>query len=179
MWDAGLVLAGYINSWPRTHVDQLTTIDLGAGTGIAGLSLARMGARVFLVDLPACLPLLRHNAELNSLQVEVMPLRWGDKTHIEDVRRQTSPKVDLILASDLFAWPDLFDDLLATVVALSSLSTTILLSYEERNPPAESVFFKKLYMAGFELDEVPTESLDPEYRSSEIHIFRARLRPRL
>ncbi|ELR24758.1 uncharacterized protein ACA1_174180 [Acanthamoeba castellanii str. Neff] len=64
-----------------------TVVELGAGTGVAGLAIgALLGrSRIVLTDLPPYLPLLRHNAALNApllrsrgSSVEVASYRWGE-----------------------------------------------------------------------------------------------------
>jgi len=66
-------------------------LELGAGTGLVGLTLAALGAEVVLTELSAALPLLRANVEANkevvltkdvgSTRTSAMPvvchLEWG------------------------------------------------------------------------------------------------------
>lgn len=62
VWDAALVLAKYLEStkFPPGFFAHCRTVEVGAGTGIVGLVLASMGARVALTDRECSLPLLRH-----------------------------------------------------------------------------------------------------------------------
>lgn len=48
-------------------------IELGAGVGLVGLSLARLGAAVTLTDKPALLSLLKGNVARNWLGERVRP----------------------------------------------------------------------------------------------------------
>ncbi len=41
-------------------------MELGAGVGLVGLTLAARGAKVFITDKRTVLPLARRNAELNG-----------------------------------------------------------------------------------------------------------------
>jgi methylase of polypeptide subunit release factors len=52
-----------------------TVVELGAGTGVAGIAIgALLGrSRVVLTDLPPYLPLLRHNAALNAPLLRTAP----------------------------------------------------------------------------------------------------------
>lgn len=54
-----------------------TVVELGAGTGVAGLAIgALLGrSRIVLTDLPPYLPLLRHNAALNAPLLRTTPAR--------------------------------------------------------------------------------------------------------
>lgn len=88
LWRSPKVLCGHIRS--RSLVDDCDVIDLGAGTGLCGLTAARLGARsVLLTDLADLCPLLRFNAELNHpasmgsegahavAAASVVALAWG------------------------------------------------------------------------------------------------------
>lgn len=48
-------------------------IELGAGVGLVGLSLARLGAQVTLTDKPALLSLLKGNVARNWLGERLRP----------------------------------------------------------------------------------------------------------
>ena len=43
-------------------------LELGAGTGLCGLVLAKLGAHVTITELPELLPVLEQNVRLNNLQ---------------------------------------------------------------------------------------------------------------
>ena len=86
MWDSSLVLSRYLEKhvspkfWKGKHV-----IELGAGTGIVGLTVAGIGGveQVLLTDLPDLKPLLKENVKLNKkitkgCQVQVVEFEWGN-----------------------------------------------------------------------------------------------------
>ncbi|KAL3131370.1 hypothetical protein ABBQ38_007685 [Trebouxia sp. C0009 RCD-2024] len=62
VWDAALVLLNYFCKDP-TLVRGKQTIELGAGTGIVGLTAAILGARVVVTDLPKYLAGLERNVQ--------------------------------------------------------------------------------------------------------------------
>mmetsp|Transcript_23306 Transcript_23306/g.78683 ORF Transcript_23306/g.78683 Transcript_23306/m.78683 type:complete len:187 (-) Transcript_23306:329-889(-) len=104
-------------------------LELGAGTGLAGMSGALLGAsHVALTDLPENLPLLRRNAALNRLAgdgVEVAALDWT-KPPPEAL---LAGGWDLILAADCVFWEVLFDPLIATLQALLAAATPSAAAY--------------------------------------------------
>jgi predicted RNA methylase len=78
-------------------------VELGAGTGAAGLAIAAAHphARVVLTDLPEVCPLLRANAQ-GCPRVEVRPLSWGCATHAQALRDELGlTPVSHVICSDL------------------------------------------------------------------------------
>jgi len=78
-------------------------VELGAGTGAAGLALAAAHphARVVLTDLPEVCPLLQANAR-GFAGVRVRPLSWGCAAHAEALQAELGPApISCIICSDL------------------------------------------------------------------------------
>ena len=78
-------------------------VELGAGTGAAGLALAAAHpqARVVLTDLPEVCPLLQANAQ-GFAGVRVRPLSWGCTAHAQALQVELSPTpISCVICSDL------------------------------------------------------------------------------
>ena len=180
VWDAAIVLARYfLLKGDREKWRDLRVIELGAGTGCVGLTLASLGANVWLSDLPWALRLLNMNVAANAhlFQIEpnVVPLSWGDNEQAA-LLLEHAGSFDLIVVSDCVHWPELFEKLIDTMDALSTVQTAIYLSYEVRNFSREKEFFA-LAKQRFLIDILPKEELDPEFCCDEIIVFRLRRRP--
>eukprot|EP00929_Paragymnodinium_shiwhaense_P040912 TRINITY_DN21289_c0_g1_i3.p1 TRINITY_DN21289_c0_g1~~TRINITY_DN21289_c0_g1_i3.p1 ORF type:complete len:297 (+),score=63.84 TRINITY_DN21289_c0_g1_i3:62-952(+) len=68
VWSGGELLAQIL---PRlSGLRGKRVLDLGSGTGVAGLAAAACGANVKLTDLPAAMPLLERNVARNLALVE-------------------------------------------------------------------------------------------------------------
>ena len=110
--------------------DPLRVLELGAGCGVLGISLAAMGEQVVLTDIDLAFgestdSTLRHleaNVALNSdivgKRAEVRRLAWGDDEDITEVAK-LGP-FDLIVGCDLVYDPDLHVPLLQTLRQLSA-----------------------------------------------------------
>jgi hypothetical protein len=77
---AALALVEFLRT-QRASFSNQRVLELGAGAGAVGLSLAKWGANVTLTDMEAMQPLLRHNIDVNfenTSQVHALPLLWAD-----------------------------------------------------------------------------------------------------
>jgi len=115
VWPAAPVLAWYLalHDFPR----GLRVLELGAGTALPGLLLAKLGHSVTLSDninSPNCLKNCREAVLANHLEgsVSVLPLSWGLVT--SDLLKLRG-SLDLVIGSDLFFDPSVFSPLLETV----------------------------------------------------------------
>lgn len=158
-WDAAFILGEYvIDRFKEEKPDKpINAIELGSGTGLAGLIVAKAlpGAVVVLTDLPELMPLLTRNIELNfgsrdELRDHVNPvlgeylakdhsngevrgsatasvLRWGDKE-----QEMSFGTFDVVLGADVVA--TLYDPiaLSETIAQLSHSRTVVYVSFKER-----------------------------------------------
>lgn len=137
IWPCAPVLAWYL--W--LHQSELKkgsrVLELGAGTALPGLLLAKLGHQVTLSDslvLPHTLDNCREAAKCNELQekVQVIGLSWGiTTTSLLKLRG----KVDFIIGSDLFFDPSVFEPLIVTVKWLldNNKGCQFLCSVQERS----------------------------------------------
>jgi hypothetical protein len=150
IWDAAVVLAEFIacrfgnasidgdlGGRQRGGMSGLEVLELGAGTGIAGMVCAKLGARVAITDKDFVVPLITANAQRNAPeqvahgQVWGQALSWGQKLP-KYLKRNA---LDLIVASDVVGCGDqaLYPPLIKTLVDLSVPSNApILMTYKPR-----------------------------------------------
>lgn len=134
IWDAGLALALTLGNDPSTPGKNV--LELGSGTGIGGLSAATAGADVVLSDRSdadgGSVRLLKQNIELNEFEGRVVAeeLKWG---HQAAAGFHAKGPFDLICGSDLLYDPSSHEDLLDTLVELSTPGhTEVMLTYPIR-----------------------------------------------
>ena len=138
-------------------------LELGAGTGVVGLSLARRGAAVMLTDKAACLPLIEQNIGNNATgvgnRVDVMPLDWkavGD--FWGTCARRWQPNL-LLLCECIYDPMHLTRSPLVPIVVdffrftvneeASAVAPRIaLIAYETRDADIETAFLQQLRRAG-------------------------------
>jgi len=134
----------------------MTALELGAGTGIVGLTLAellvgsgRTGDRVVLTDLPQVCVLLQENLHLHRPQlrtetVSVEPLAWGDARHAQLITQKLNGRrLSHIICSDLVYFPELLGPLLRTLLHLTTTPDPplVVMSYKIRSLPKETPFW--------------------------------------
>jgi len=138
VWGAGAALGRHLLL--TTLPERPEVIEIGSGTGVAGLAAAAAGATsVILTDLPEGVPRLkdmiqRNEAALQSTEVTAAALEWGDEGA---ARTLCADGVDLVLAADVLysGEPAVHEALRATFVALAKPRDALILhAYEERWP---------------------------------------------
>ncbi|KAF8271167.1 putative methyltransferase-domain-containing protein [Lactarius quietus] len=111
VWEAAYAMMLYVRDSDAYEFDPrfefgaegVVVVELGAGTGAAGLALAAAHphARVVLTDLPEVCPLLQANAR-GFAGVRVRPLSWGCAAHAEALQAELGPApISCIICSDL------------------------------------------------------------------------------
>ncbi|XP_001604161.1 methyltransferase-like protein 23 isoform X1 [Nasonia vitripennis] len=134
-WPSAPVLAWYL--WE--HKKELAgkrVLELGSGTALPGIVASKCGALVTLSEsatLPKSLQHLRRSCELNgvSSQVKVVGITWG---FFLSSLFSLGP-LDLVLGSDCFYDPSVFEDIVVTVAFLleRNPSAKFLCTYQERS----------------------------------------------
>ncbi|XP_030071161.1 protein N-lysine methyltransferase METTL21D isoform X2 [Microcaecilia unicolor] len=170
VWDAAIVLAKYLEA--GLVLRRRSVLELGAGTGLVGLMAAVHGADVTITDLEDLQDLMKINIENNkqlitgSIQAKV--LKWGESI------MEFLPPPDYILMADCIYYEQSLEPLVKTLEELAGPETCIMCCYEERtmgkNPEIEREFFKLLHM-NFDVEKIPLEKHNEEYRSEDIHIL--------
>jgi predicted nicotinamide N-methyase len=176
-WDASICLAQYL-SLPvnrKSIVEGKKVIELGAGTGVAGLSAAFLGARsVQLTDLNYATANLRQNVEINTrtnpsikVKVDVGVLDWTDSG-----TWPTGP-VDVILAADVAWLNHLVAPLASTIkgVLARNPEAELYLAHQTRSTSVDKALFDSL-RKDLSVTEIDRALYHQEFSSEKIKIFR-------
>ncbi|XP_025911892.1 protein-lysine methyltransferase METTL21D [Apteryx rowi] len=151
----------------------------GCSPHLAHRPTAAVGrANVTVTDLEELQELLKVNIENNKHlvtgSVRAKVLKWG-----EDVT-EFQPPPDYILMADCIYYEESLEPLLKTLKDLTGPNTCVLCCYEQRtmgkNPEIERKYFE-LLQRDFELEKIPLDKHDEEYRSEDIHIMNIHRKP--
>ncbi|KAI9754718.1 MAG: hypothetical protein M4579_004565 [Chaenotheca gracillima] len=169
LWPAGIALAEYILRYQREELRGKKTVELGAGGGLVGLSLA-LAAPVFaaplhLTDLPPLLNLMQHNISLNSLEslCQASVLSWGEESDPSSTPPPSSsppatsaeplPKhPDIILAADCVYFEPSFPLLTQTLQDMVGPNTMVYFCFKKRRKA--DVRFLKMVRRVLDVKEV-------------------------
>ncbi|KAJ1291510.1 hypothetical protein BS78_02G320500 [Paspalum vaginatum] len=151
LWPSAATLLRVLPASPRLlpRAPPLSVLELGSGTGAAGLALAAaLPARAVLSDLPDALPNLRHNADLNAhllaaagAAASVVPLPWGDAAAMEEVA--AAAPFDVVVASDVVYYEALVDPLIETLRFFVKGDVVFLMAHMRRWKRTDNKFFAK------------------------------------
>ena len=134
-WPSAPILAWYL--WEnREDLIGKRVLELGSGTALPGILASKCGAHVTLSDsasLPRSLQHIRRSCELNGVlsQVKIIGITWG----IFLSSLFTIGPLDLIIGSDCFYEPTVFEEIIVTVAFLLERNSTakFLCTYQERS----------------------------------------------
>ncbi|KAF9099520.1 hypothetical protein BGX27_000601 [Mortierella sp. AM989] len=177
------------SSPPQPPQPPIRILELGAGTGYVGITLAKRltsDCTLILTDLEEVVPLMEKNVALHlpdnknisasspsssndtsrqCARVLVEPLAWGNSEHATKLLSQG--KIDYIIASDLVYFPELYPPLLQTLKEVAVVGETkVLFGYKERAPWKESPFWEE-FGRFFEIEVVRIEKIRNSKDESE------------
>ena len=196
IWDASRSLLAHVTflrEQPAGAEEELIAdkrlIEVGSGTGVVGLALARLGARsVIMTDKASQMPLLRRNLQHNEPEccgVSCAELCWSASWQSECDPSLTAPGAfDTIICADC-VYPDRPSELATVLIDLLELNpkATLLLAAEKRPPPEGAPedtdhqldFFARM-RAECDVEPVPEGQIDPRWACDEITLWRMRAR---
>ncbi|KAK1257892.1 hypothetical protein QJS04_geneDACA017383 [Acorus gramineus] len=133
LWESSLYLSEWLTTQTHLTLVGKTVVELGAGTGLPGLTAAMIGSkRVILTDVEPLLPGLRKNVESNGLgdRVEVRELVWGLEGN-DCVEGLIKREIHLVLMSDVFYYQTVMPMLAETLRRLSNKKELVVLGATE------------------------------------------------
>ncbi|XP_044749506.1 methyltransferase-like protein 23 [Coccinella septempunctata] len=135
-WPSASVLAWFLWENRRDLIGK-KVLEIGAGTALPGIVAAKCGAEVIVSEsalLPKSLQHTRRSCQLNHLsanQIKVVGLTWGLLfDNLENFK-----SLDIILGSDCFYDPAVFEDILVTLSYLFEINphAKFICTYQERS----------------------------------------------
>jgi predicted nicotinamide N-methyase len=133
IWDAGLVLASFLekNSTSIFTKPGTRILELGSGTGVLGLCAAKIApdfvSEVVITDIGNHLDLIAHNLSINpdlASRVTISKLDWFAPENLGEF--------DVVIGSDISYFSELYVPLMTTLEMHYRPETLVLFSREIR-----------------------------------------------
>ncbi|BET00059.1 unnamed protein product [Nesidiocoris tenuis] len=162
-WPSAPILAWFL--WERRfELAGKHILELGAGTALPGILAAKCGASVTLTEsatLPKALEHIKRCCEANSLnssQVRITGLTWS----LFLPSTTSLGPIDIIIGSDCFYDPSVFEDIIVTVAYLleSNPQARFISVYQERS--ADWTIEHLLNKWGLSCEHLPTNNIGAE-----------------
>ncbi|GAA5812937.1 hypothetical protein MFLAVUS_006398 [Mucor flavus] len=163
-------------------------LELGAGTGYVGISLAnqlRKPCQVYITDLEQVVPLIKENVaaycvpESMGAEIIVDRLHWGNSTDAQRVL--SGGGFDLVVVSDCVYFPELFGMLLDTLLEVCDGSTRVVIGYKCRSLEKEVGFWQDYFGRYFMYEPVRNTSEEDGCQllggEEQLFVFVGRKRP--
>lgn len=161
IWPASLLLAKLVGFEDRLQMKSLPgngpILEIGAGIGLSGLILAKLGHKVVLSDRePTLLHRLQENVEANQVRdkCQVLQLDWADVGELRMRQLLRAQQFSAVIGADLIYDGGEFCDLVANVVRhalpLGGMALFVLCKWHRKGSAA---FGDHMRTAGFEVSE--------------------------
>lgn len=171
------------------RIDRSTKVlELGAGTGVAGIAAAllmRASSRddsahgsVLLTDVAAAVPGLAYSVALNAGEPPDLPARAGalDWTRCEDDLKLLGEDApfDVVIAADVVWVTHLIPPLVRTLARVTGEGSVVVFGYQSRSSAADHELFAALRRV-FVVEQVNNQDMHPVFRAPgtvEIYLMR-------
>ncbi|KAF1318257.1 putative n2,n2-dimethylguanosine trna methyltransferase, partial [Globisporangium splendens] len=186
-WDGSVVLAKYLEHARAGDIRGAQIVEVGAGTGLVGLSVALLGAKhVVLTDLEYTMENLKRNVAETLANVGRGGDDEGTDAATEAIGEVTTQvldwfdpptsvgSVDFVLASDVVWVEELIPPLVQTFDVLlrsSQVPTTVLMSYQKRSIVSDQLLFSELEKHNLAKRKIPSSELHPGFTSERIDVW--------
>jgi predicted nicotinamide N-methyase len=192
VWDSSVIFSKYVEYNPTLYSSSTlsgkTVIELGSGTGLAGLSLLLLGCKVTFTDLPDVVTQftsINTNRIYNQLKSKgsgylrseihppiVKPLDWTWDNDLLNNTITESP-YDIVLLTDCVFSKRLVPFLVQTIIKCSGPKTQVICSHEIRDEDANNAFKLEL-KEHYNIKRIPFNKLNPSYQNEFVEVLIAK-----
>lgn len=163
-WEAALALGDYFISTTAVDLKNQRVLELGAGTGFAGMVTASLGAHTVLTDGdPAVVERLNKTISFNNLTADVQELYWGPDAAVDNFANS------LVIAADVLYDVDIFPAFICILKRLLSVNCEAIIATTVRNEDTFSEFLAQA--AAQKIVVQPLATYDPSDEPSEFFWF--------
>mmetsp|Transcript_18797 Transcript_18797/g.57117 ORF Transcript_18797/g.57117 Transcript_18797/m.57117 type:complete len:225 (+) Transcript_18797:211-885(+) len=179
VWDTCAIMCKYFEAVPEAVAGKVV-LEVGAGTGLLGLVVHRVGAeRVLLTEYGRCVERMVENVQRNGAlaadpsTISCCMLDWND---VELPPEVLALMPDVVLAADITLFPSDVPKIESLFRRLLELKEDMVLFLGCQDHREATAPFMEVARQTFEVEEVPRESWHPDFRTDLHHIYKLRRR---
>ena len=191
VWDSSVIFSKYVENNPSifspSTISGKSCIELGSGTGLAGISLMMLGAKVTFTDLPDVIEqftISNANRIYNQMKSKgsgylkdihepiIRPLdwTWDDNQQKETI---TNSPYDIVLLTDCVFSTYLVPFLVRTILKCTGPKTQIICSHEIRDEDANNAF-KLALKQHYQVKRIAFNKLHQDYKNMFVELLLAK-----
>jgi predicted nicotinamide N-methyase len=178
LWSSGALMERHFCDpavFARHGLSKRRVLELGSGSGLLAMHLARLGAEVTASDIEPDLSLLVRQVRGAGMEqrVRVVELLWGAEGWRQSVlSREDEPPFDFVFAADLIAIEEAHEDLLWTLRRVVEPQCTCFFGFKNREDFSLN-FLAMLHDTGeFEVTEEADVNRDNVEDGEDVLIYR-------
>lgn len=171
-WEAGILLARYVEATCADKMRKKRVVELGPGTGLLSVYLGKLGcAEVQSLDYNALVvALLKRNVAENRVTVKVRRFDWGEAADVAWLAG--AGPWDWLLGADCVFSLAATALLVECLHAAAGEQTVGLMSIETRDPAVTEAFVRGMEQRDFEIAAVSLRAVSKEHTHSSMAIYR-------
>ncbi|KXZ52753.1 hypothetical protein GPECTOR_8g144 [Gonium pectorale] len=175
------------SSLPHYRYIGARVVELGAGPGLVGILLARMGAKVHITDIAKVLPIIQENVDANGVGLQQRrgategyavceELEWGSEGYERVAARLAADPVDWVLAADCCyidqeGTSPSTPAFVRTCALLCGPTTRCLVCFELRSSEVQRVFVEEAQKAFAKVERLPPHTLPKPCQVEHILLY--------
>ncbi|ORZ40194.1 putative methyltransferase-domain-containing protein [Catenaria anguillulae PL171] len=181
VWPAGETLCHYFHTQiGPAKLKGKHILELGSGTGILAILLAKLGASVTATDMdaPIILDNIRANASRNGVRdlIQIEPHNWGCLPAPTIDPHLCGHEWDYVIAADCVYTLEPLPLLLDSIQRLAGFKTTVLIAMERRDPYVSDQCVARAKELGFDVTKIPRAKLNKQVAHESMEVFRLKKR---
>lgn len=157
VWTGSLMLCAYLLQH-KAEVAGRNILELGSGSGIAGIVAQKLGAKVCYTDAdPKSLELLQTNVTSNGCDGPVRYLNWFEDNAQTVVQEAFGSETPYLIAADVLYKEALLEPFFDTVLKVLPENKHLLLCHIPRASVAHEVVTDRMTSKGLRYEQVVVE----------------------
>ena len=177
LWSSGALMERHFCDpvvFARHGLAKRRVLELGSGSGLLAMHLARLGAEVTATDIEPDLSLLVRQLRGTGMaeRVQAVELLWGEEGWQRSELATRAEPFDFVFAADLIAIEEAHEDLLWTLRRVVGPHCTCFFGFKNREDFSLS-FMAMLHDTGeFAVEEEPDVSRDNVEDGEDVLIYK-------